>query len=189
MRGSGAAAAILHAPEGNHCHGGSIVASMTGAMPVPTETGHGYRLEVTAGMMELAGIAISLQLCTNYMEALDNDTDIAIYCDNEPIVGFAVQGGEADAGAPHLEPLGTIVQSTREGLLNHRCVGLRIARPDDGRRASNIRRADAMAAAAAQAPAGFSDPWPNGVAGALREGMVILSDASPRAYDIMRRFF
>jgi len=64
-----------------------------------------------------------------------------------------VQGGELGMGAGHLSPAVQVVQEMRQELLNS-VRTVRIARPDRGRRAQNIRFADLLARAV------VSEPWP-----------------------------
>ena len=111
------------------------------------------RVTVTAGMMELAGMALSLFMCTRYVQsgAAMGRLLIDVFCDNEPIVGFAIEGGEDNAGARHLTPLVQQVQALRSDLMEDASVNLvRLARPDRGRASSGIRRADHLAGVGGQ---------------------------------------
>ncbi len=183
------AAAILHNPTASErATNNNIVAQ------VACET----RGHPTPGMLELAGIGLSLALCDNYVTAFARTDDAAsictyydifIYCDNLPIVGFAVQGGEADAGAKHLSPLVAEIGAMKSKLSENPFVQIIVATPDAGRRARGIRRADHMA--------GFQDvsghgpevsAWPPTLARALAECRDIFEQSAHEERQVMMRF-
>lgn len=149
-------------------------------------------LRVTAGMMELVGIALSLFMIKNYLDGHGpdgGDVGVSVYSDNVPMVDFAVAGGETDAGAEHLGPLVRHVQNLRQGILNHQCVqgGIWMARCDQGREAHNIRVADEMARRAAE---GLRPPdaWPPGLEEDLHLCCMSFARARGGTRAIMQRY-
>ena len=140
-RGRLSAAAILHIPaQGERADEGNVEKMMRCAVHAPAmlwlAARPGYMHGLTAGALELAGIALSFQLIKNYAAALRGGTgsqhsglgdpayvilpgDLVafVYSDDVPVVHFAIEGGGAAlAGARHLEGLAAHVHGLWQGL-------------------------------------------------------------------------
>ena len=113
------AAALLHNPPlGKRAHGGNVVQKMRCAEGDSASTRAPWHRGLTAGALELAGIAMSLTLLSNYIAlfGLQPAVNASVYSDDLPIVDFVLQGGAAHAGARHLEDLVSHVRGVLDAL-------------------------------------------------------------------------
>ena len=164
-RGKLSAAAILHNPcLGERAHGGNVVQKMRCAEGDPASAHAPWHRGLTAGALELAGIAMSLTLLSNYVALLATAStsgvlpvavNASIYSDDLPVVEFVLQGGASHAGAKHLEDLVSHVRGMLDAL---RCDGRQVFLLHAPRSTHGIRRADELARCGAQ-----SEDWPDGV--------------------------
>ena len=185
------AAAILHSPAaGELAHGGNVAQEMRCSWGCPGMWAAALHPGLTAGALELAGIALSLTLLTNYALAFcgaagsggqPGTLSMSAYSDDLPIVEFVLQGGASDAGARHLE-----------GLVGHVRGMLDALRSDPAssqvfllwapRGTQGMRRADQLARSGALAE------WPDRLEQLLLDSSQAYLAASPQDQSVMDRY-
>ena len=132
-------------------------------------------------MMELAGIALSMFLACSYCATfIGVQFHIFVFCDSKPVVDFALQEGQHDAGARHLTALVAYVRAHVDELRN---AGHVVELGWAPRETRGIQRAHELAA---QNPwPSTSSMWPNNLYDLLLGASQVYAAASSRERGIM----
>ena len=166
------AASILHAPPaGSRARGRNIVEQMRCVFQ------HQSHAPVTSGMMELAGIALSMFLAGSYCATFVGvQFHIFLFCDSKPVVDFALQEGQHDAGARHLTALVAYVRAHVDELRN---AGHVVELGWASRDTQGIQRAHELAAH------GIPSMWPDNLYDLLLGVSQVYAAASSQEREIM----
>ena len=124
-----------------------------------------------------------------YLEQPEALVDVTCYCDDLPIIEFAVLGRlarPADAGALHLVPILDQLVARADAL---RTAGhsVRFRMPRRGRRGQQLRGVDSDARAARTGRMTVAQ-MPDGLRVAMAAGSRIVHDASREDREVMMRF-
>ena len=183
------AGAILHTPvDGERAHDGNVIQEMRCVITNSASSQAFWHQGLTAGAMELAGLALSFNLLSNYVAAVCGTAtsgvqpgaqNVSVYSDDLPIVYFVLQGGAAHAGAQHLEGLVGHVRGLLDELQHD---GRQVFLLHAPRHTQGIRRAHALCRR------GEVSEWPHGLRDLLVTSSEVYLAASAEDQSVMRKY-